>query len=791
MIRRPGESGGSDRSDRTRSPLSVLLGVVVALVVVAVTAAVFVNRAGRDEGDSTGEGPVPPPPATATEGDGGPPATVAGNPDDPYRWAPVTIGGGGFVTGMTVGPEGQVYGRTDVAGAYRWNDPSSTWEQMITASSLPDVLSADYEVLSLVASPTDGEIIYAATGDTLGAADGRVLRSDDGGRSWRAGGQRFAIDGNGSGRQGGERLSVDPLDPDTVLFGTQTQGLWRSVDGGMSWERIDDLPAPPAKAGSKSGRAGRVDVPVVVSIGPAADGPGVVLAAVGGVGIVRSVDGMGSWEVVHPLEEGSVRHAAVAPDGHVFMAIPGARPTLVRIDARGGDVTDLSPPKGAKVATVAVDPDNPDRLVAGANGIRDGALWRSLDGGATWRTLDLAIDAGDRWPEGTDIEKFMSAGALSFDPTRPGTLWLAEGMGVWRTDDLDDGEVTWRFTSDGMELVVANDAVRPASGSLLTAQWDRPVFRHPPGAPAELEVASRFTAGWDLAVAPGDPSMVAVVAADHRPCCDDLDGDMSGMSTDGGATWRRFPSLTTGTHPAELRYGNIAISSGDPAELVWVPSGGARPYHSSDGGATWQPADYPGTEAHQAYYLHRHVLAADPVQAGTFYVLDAEGVLRSDDGGAHWLLTEGRGLPPRSARRWNATLAAVPGRSGELWLAPGPLDDAEMGLFHSIDGGDTWADVAGIEAVGTFGLGASTPETPAALYATGRVDGDVGLWQTTDLGATWRLVAAHPAGLGRSITVVAGDPEVPGRIYVGFAGTGFVVGDPNGDDGGTTRTGEP
>ena len=38
---------------------------------------------------------------------------------------------------------------------------------------------------------------------------------------------------------GGARcLAVDPKDPDTVYVGTSDEGLFKSTDGGRSWERL-------------------------------------------------------------------------------------------------------------------------------------------------------------------------------------------------------------------------------------------------------------------------------------------------------------------------------------------------------------------------------------------------------------------------------------------------------------------------------------------------------------------------------------------------------------------------
>jgi polyisoprenoid-binding protein YceI len=42
------------------------------------------------------------------------------------EWSAVTTMGGGWVTGMVTGPTGEVYSRTDVGGAYRWDEAASS-----------------------------------------------------------------------------------------------------------------------------------------------------------------------------------------------------------------------------------------------------------------------------------------------------------------------------------------------------------------------------------------------------------------------------------------------------------------------------------------------------------------------------------------------------------------------------------------------------------------------------------------------------------------------------------------
>jgi hypothetical protein len=56
-------------------------------------------------------------------------------------------------------------------------------------------------------------------------------------------------------------------------------------------------------------------------------------------------------------------------------------------------------------------------------------------------------------------------------------------------------------------------------------------------------------------------------------------------------------------------------------------------------------------------------------------------------------------------------------------------------------------------------------------------ESQLGLWRSSDDGATWSRVSTFPGEVHAPVTSLTGDPRVPGRIYVGFAGVGYVRGD--------------
>ena len=697
-------------------------------------------------------------------------------PDVPYSWRTMAVGGGGWVTGLSTSDGGALYARTDVGGAYRWDRDGSRWVQMIVEGGVPDPDFSDYVVEALATAPSDGDRVYMTVGDDLTEPVGRVLVSDDAGRSWEEGGRRFAVHGNAEWRQAGSRLAVDPEDPDLVLLGTRTEGLWLSDDAGTSWRELSALPRGREREGEDP--AG-VTFAVFDPDGRDGDAAARFWVGVAGAGVFLTEDGGESWTLIAPTPDGVPRDADLAGD-HLYVAVGGGQPAMLKIDRGGATSESLYPPD--HVAAVAVSPADPDLVFAGNEGVRDGYLFRSRDGGSTWDELDVEIASEEAvWPLRTRLDSYMSVGDFAFEPSRPDTLWFAEGMGVWRSSDLDDDEVTWDFASTGIEELVSSDAVKPPGRPLLTAHWDRNLFRHPDGEPSYPPLSDRFNSAWSLDVAAKDPDAVVAVVSDHRSCCiEDGLSNQSGYSADGGQTWRRFGSLEAGTHPEGLEFGNIAVSSGEPDDLVWVPSNGGAVHYSGDRGDTWRPSEYSGSEPHFAHYLRRSALIADASRGGTFYVLDADGVQVSQDAGATWRRTASRGLPGRDALRFNATLLSLPGRAGELLLTTGLLDEGSHGLFRSSDAGESWTELPGLEDVARIGLGPPVrPGDPTTVFASGRRGDVTGLWRSGDLGRTWQLITTAPLGIYQDISVLVADPDVAGRVYVGFSGTGFVVGTPS------------
>jgi hypothetical protein len=60
----------------------------------------------------------------------------------------------------------------------------------------------------------------------------------------------------------------------------------------------------------------------------------------------------------------------------------------------------------------------------------------------------------------------------------------------------------------------------------------------------------------------------------------------------------------------------------------------------------------------------------------------------------------------------------------------------------------------------------------AAIYVWGMVNNERAIWGSGDNGQTWTKLGAYPTGSLDAIKTISGDMARPGRVYVGFGGSG-------------------
>jgi photosystem II stability/assembly factor-like uncharacterized protein len=160
---------------------------------------------------------------------------------------------------------------------------------------------AGWEIYHLTGSPADPDRLFASQS---GGWFGQVIqRSDDGGASWAPVGNEFVYDGETGTHQWYDgtphpwefarvwHLEPSLTDPDTVLAGVEDAALFRSVDGGRSWNELPGLRGHGSGPSWQPGAGGMCLHTIVVDPRDAAR----MHIAISAAGVFRTEDGGKTW----------------------------------------------------------------------------------------------------------------------------------------------------------------------------------------------------------------------------------------------------------------------------------------------------------------------------------------------------------------------------------------------------------------------------------------------------------------------------------------------------------------
>jgi photosystem II stability/assembly factor-like uncharacterized protein len=489
--------------------------------------------------------------------------------------------------------------------------------------------------------PRDPDVLFVSTGifdsSAVGEGDEKtdpdpfgglgVLKSTDGGRTWRILGKENGLDFLYIGS-----LYMHPDDPDILLAaagrwvpelafqhmkqqGHTPLGIYRTTDGGETWTQVLEP-------------AGEIMVQAFSVVELCPSDPDIAYAG-SEFAVYRSQDAGATWTLVSggPQGWGPVGIRAGVPidmqcdprdtdrvfannyQGGNFLSEDGGR-TWTNVSAGYS---------GAQVLKVAVDPADAARVYASG---RSGG-WMSDDGGETW---DGIHNPGESSSVGG-----TECGTVAVDPARAGhaILTCLTGFFEWEAD-----ENRW-------------------------ASRSTPPSYHPGTS--------------DIEFAPSDPRVVYAVSASHNTIVHlDTYEDGRGIliSMDGGTTWEAI----TGEQFQDAILTDVAVDPKD-AYVVYVASQIGL-FKSTDGGGTWL------SPSSLMMDLPVRTVAVSPLDSKRVLAgVQSSGLFLSADGGATWRqLTAG--LEPNSFPR---AIVFDPTDPSVVYYG-----DITSGVYRSADGGETW-----------------------------------------------------------------------------------------------------
>ncbi|WP_086739413.1 sialidase family protein, partial [Streptomyces glaucescens] len=706
---------------------------------------------------------------------------------DTYTWKNARIDGGGFVPGIVFNRKERnlAYARTDIGGAYRWQQSTKTWTPLLDHVGWDDW--GHTGVVSLASDPVDPDKVYAAVGTYTNDWDpgnGAVLRSANRGATWQKTDLPFKLGGNMPGRGMGERLAVDPHRNSVLYLGAPSgKGLWRSTDSGATWSQVANFPNvgnyaqdPGDTSGYASDNQGIVWVTFDESTGTAGSATKTVYVGVADKenAVYRSTDAGATWQRLAGQPTGYLAHKGVldTANGHLYIAYSdkggpydGGKGRLWRYTTATGTWTDISPVAEADTyygfSGLTVDRQKPGTLMATAYSSwwPDTQIFRSTDSGATWTkawdytsypnrenryTMDVSSSPWLTWganpspPEQTPKLGWMTE-ALEIDPFDSDRMMYGTGATIYGTENLtawdSGGTFAIRPMVQGLEETAVLDLASPPSGApLLSALGDIGGFRHTDltKVPPMMYTSPNFTSTTSLDYAESDPNTVVRVG--------NLDsGPHIAFSTDNGANW------FAGTDPSGVSGGGTVAAAADGSRFVWSPQG-AGVHHTTGFGSSWRASTGIPEGA---------IVESDRVDPKTFYGFKSGKFYVSTDGGATFTASPAAGLPSGDSVRFKA----LPGGKGDIWLAGGASDGA-YGLWHSTDGGATFTKLSNVEQADTIGFGkAAAGASYQTLYTSAEIGGVRGIFRSTDKGATWTRINDDAHQWGWTGAAITGDPR--------------------------------
>ncbi|HTR97244.1 MAG TPA: hypothetical protein VMH61_05030 [Candidatus Acidoferrales bacterium] len=629
-----------------------------------------------------------------------PPAMFAG-----LHWrqlGPYRAGWATSVAGVPGDPAAFYFGAAG-GGVWKTTDAGETWRPLLQHERAS-------AIGALAIAPSNQRILYAGTGQEdsrydIAAGEG-MLRSDDGGESWRAAGldstrhiaailvdprdpdrvlaaalghvfgrnaQRGVFLTTDGGRHwravlapgdsiGAIDLAWDPAEPRVVFAATwqmrlhpwmdyfQPQsgpgsGIWRSDDGGERWTRLaDGLPPGDLSRIGLAVAAGSRGRIVFASV--AAGAPrGRGAAGTSGSGLYRSGDSGAHWQLVNPdaaLTGSYFGRLVVAPDDSNTVWVMGRSISVSHDGGRRFEFPKGSP-GGDDYHALWIDPRDPRRMISGS----DQGAAVTLNGGASWSS----------WynqPTG----QFYHLGA---DEQFPYHVYSGQ---------QDNGSV---------EI-----ASRGAYGAIELRDW------HPVGGDERDDMLPK----------PGDPDVVFGSG---------LGGGVSRFdeATHQSAAISPWPIGSYGARPSTVRYryGWITPLAVSPVAPHWLYLGAQQVFRSRDDGQHWDaasgdltgaragatPCDDPSPDAARGCgFGVISAIAPSPLAAARLWVGTDDGLIQTTaDGGAHW-----RDVTPPQIPAWGIVFAidASPFDTASAYAAVDlhRLDRFEPLLLRTHDGGRSW-----------------------------------------------------------------------------------------------------
>jgi photosystem II stability/assembly factor-like uncharacterized protein len=588
---------------------------------------------------------------------------------------------------------GEAWTRNSVSvgdGVYKSVDGGDTWVNV--------GLKDSERIAKILVDPRDGNTVYACAPGKLwsDSADRGLYKTSDGGKTWT-----LVLKGKNLST-GCSSISLDPKDSNVIYAAlwdfrrkgwtfrsggesanvASGSGLFRSADGGRSWNEVTDT----ANKGFPKKPFGRI----AVAVAPSASN--IVYAFVESTdsALYRSDDGGKTWDkrdksqlmvwrpfyfanlIVDPKNPDRL----FKPDLNLIQSFDGGKSFANVNGGSHGDHHD-----------VWIDPTDTQHIVTGD----DGGLWQSYDGGNKWwkqnnlpvsQFYHVSIDQAD---------PFRVYGGLQDNSSWVGDSAYPGGVTNSRWENMYGGDGFWMFEDPSDPNYIYAEYQGGTIGRINRTTHE---FR---AIQPEANYNEKLRWNWNtpIALSPNEKGTIYIGS------------QFLFRSRDHGQSWDRIsPDLSTN----------------DPQKQKQEESGGVT-------------VDNSAAEMHTTIYS----ISESPKQAGQIWVGTDDGnVQLTRDAGKSWtnVVRNVKGVPEHA---WVSWVQAGNFDAGTAFVAfdRHTFGDMSPYIYATTDYGKSWSallspkDAKGVR--GYVHVVRQDPVKPDVLYA----GTEFGLWISIDSGKSW------------------------------------------------------